>query len=77
VRAMWATPGREQELLDLGATEVVTGDMSDRAILRRAVRGVDTIYHISPSAHPLERETGLAIVDAAVGGFCACAWKLV
>jgi uncharacterized protein YbjT (DUF2867 family) len=65
VRALRATPGREQELLDLGATDVVTGDMSDRAVLRRAVRGVDTIYHIGPSAHPLEREMGFAIVDAA------------
>jgi uncharacterized protein YbjT (DUF2867 family) len=65
VRALRVTPGRETELRDLGADEVIVGDASDRSFLRQAVQGVDTIYHIGPSAHPLEREMGFAMVDVA------------
>jgi uncharacterized protein YbjT (DUF2867 family) len=49
----------------LGATEVVVGDAADRGFLRKAVSGVDVIYHIGPTANPLEREMGFAMVDAA------------
>jgi len=65
VRALRSTAGRDRELHDLGASEVVTGDCADRAVLRRALQGIETIYHIGPSAHPHEREMGLAMVDIA------------
>jgi uncharacterized protein YbjT (DUF2867 family) len=65
VRALRATPGRDHELRELGAEEVLVGDASDPSTLRQAVRGVDTIYHIGPSAHPREREMGISIIDAA------------
>jgi uncharacterized protein YbjT (DUF2867 family) len=43
----------------------MVGDAADRKFLRTAVAGVDTIYHIGPTAHPLERDMGFATVDAA------------
>jgi uncharacterized protein YbjT (DUF2867 family) len=60
-----ATPGRDDEVKALGATEVMVGNAADRDFLRQAVSGVDVIYHIGPTAHPLEREMGFAMVDAA------------
>jgi len=65
IRAMRATPGRDEEVRALGAAEVVIGSAADRGFLREAVSGVDVIYHIGPTAHPLEREMGFAMVDAA------------
>jgi uncharacterized protein YbjT (DUF2867 family) len=65
VRAMRATPGRDQELIDAGASEVAVGNAADRGFLREAVSGVDTVYHIGPTANPLEREMGFAMVDTA------------
>jgi len=65
IRALRATAGRDEEMKALGATEVIAGDACDRGLLRRAVDGVDAIYHIGPTAHPLEREIGCAMVDAA------------
>ena len=66
IRAVRASHGRDAELLDLGAHEVLTGDASDRSFLRHALDGVDVVYHIGPSAHPLEREMGFAMVDVAM-----------
>lgn len=48
-----------------GATEVMVGEGTDRGFLREAVSGVDTVYHIGPTAYPLEREMGFAMVDVA------------
>lgn len=73
IRAFRATPGGEQELRDLGADEVVIGDATDRALLRRALEGVDTVYHVGPAMHPYELDIGMAMVaaatDAGVGHF--------
>jgi uncharacterized protein YbjT (DUF2867 family) len=65
IRAVRATPGRERELKDLGASEVMSGNQADRGFLREAVAGVDTVYHIGPTASPLEREMGFAMIDTA------------
>jgi len=65
VRALRKTPGGEAELRSAGAAEVVIGDMADPAVLAKAMRGVSAVYHIGPSAHPLEREIGLNMVKAA------------
>jgi uncharacterized protein YbjT (DUF2867 family) len=64
VRALRSSPGREAELLALGASEVVTGSTADRKTLSRALEGVDCVYHVGPTAHPLEREMGFAMADA-------------
>lgn len=65
VRAFRETPGREEELLALGASEVISGDATDKAVLVKALEGVDTVYHIGPSLHPQEFEMGVAMVNAA------------
>lgn len=65
VRALRATSGKDDEVLALGASEVMAGNVADRGFLAEAVAGVDTIYHVGPTAHPLEREMGFAMVDAA------------
>jgi uncharacterized protein YbjT (DUF2867 family) len=66
IRAFRATSGREDELRAMGAGDVITGDANDGATLRRALKGVDTVYHIGPAMHPQEFEMGLAMVGAAV-----------
>ncbi len=69
VRALRATPGGEAELRELGAAEVVIGDASDPAVLAQAMRGISSVYHIGPSAHPRERQMGMnAIAAAEVAG---------
>ena len=52
-------------LRGLGVQEVVIGDLSDPAVMAEAVRDVEKVYHVGPTAHPREREIGLAIVDSA------------
>jgi uncharacterized protein YbjT (DUF2867 family) len=66
VRGLRATPGGESDLLALGAAEAMTGDASDPAVLARAMKGITSVYHIGPSAHPRERAMGFAAVDAAI-----------
>jgi uncharacterized protein YbjT (DUF2867 family) len=65
VRALRESPGGAAELLALGAAEVITGDAADPAVLRRAMQGVDSVYHVGPSAHPRERAMGLFAIEAA------------
>ena len=48
-----------------GITDVLVGDIADSQVQARAVKGVDKIYHIGPTAHPQERELGCALIDAA------------
>jgi uncharacterized protein YbjT (DUF2867 family) len=66
VRALRRTPDGEADLKALGAQEVVIGDASDPDTLRRAMSGIDSVYHIGPSAHPKERDMGFAVIDAAL-----------
>jgi uncharacterized protein YbjT (DUF2867 family) len=65
VRALRRTPGGEAELRSAGAAEVVIGDMADPSVVAKAMEGVSAVYHIGPSAHPLEREIGFNMVQAA------------
>jgi len=65
IRAVRVTAGRDDEMKVLGASDVLVGDAADRGFLREAVAGVDTIYNITPTAHPMEREMGWAMIDAA------------
>jgi uncharacterized protein YbjT (DUF2867 family) len=67
VRALRASEGGRDELLALGAAEVVVGDMRDPSVLRAAMAGADVVYHICPGgAHLWEREMGFAVIDAAI-----------
>lgn len=65
VRACVQSAASAAYLRGLGVQEVVIGDLSDPAVMAEAVRGVEKIYHVGPTAHPREREIGLAIVDSA------------
>jgi len=65
VRAARGTPGREEEVLRLGAKEVFVGDLSDPKVYAEALDGCEAVYHIGPGAHPRELEMGYAMVEAA------------
>lgn len=60
---------RTEESADLlrasGVSDVVVGDLSDPAVLGRAIRGVRKVYSVGPTLHPREREMGIALIDAA------------
>jgi uncharacterized protein YbjT (DUF2867 family) len=66
VRALRRSAAGEDEVLALGASEVVSGDAADPAVLAEAMSGVDAVYHVGPTAHPRESALGVATVDAAV-----------
>jgi NAD(P)H dehydrogenase (quinone) len=49
----------------LGAKEVIVGDVRNSTILRRAMQGVDSVYHICPNVHPDEITLAMEIIDIA------------
>lgn len=65
VRAARLSPGKDQELLDLGATEVFVGDLSDVATYTQALEGCDAVYHVGPGEIEGELRCGLAMIVAA------------
>lgn len=65
VRAAVQSPGSAALLRAAGGDDVVIGDISDPEVLRRAIRGVQKVYHVGPTLHPREREMGIALIDAA------------
>lgn len=52
-------------LEDLGAHQVVVGDMRDRSAMHRAAHGVRAVYHICPNMSPEERAMGEIALAAA------------
>jgi uncharacterized protein YbjT (DUF2867 family) len=66
VRALRRTLGRELPPA-LSEVEVVVGDAADPAVLREAMRGAETVYHVGPSCHPDEEAMGLAMVAGRQG----------
>jgi uncharacterized protein YbjT (DUF2867 family) len=65
VRALLRDPRREAEVRHRGADEIALGDLENPASLRKAVEGVDGIFHINPSFASHEIDMGIAMVDAA------------
>jgi uncharacterized protein YbjT (DUF2867 family) len=65
VRACVRSRASAEQLRGLGVQETVVGDISEPAVLARAIRGVRKVYHVGPTIHPRERDMGLAVVDAA------------
>jgi uncharacterized protein YbjT (DUF2867 family) len=65
VRACVRSQASAEQLRRLGVQEIVAGDISEPAVLARAIRGVQKVYHVGPTIHPRERDMGLAVVDAA------------
>lgn len=64
VRAFIRDSAQEAELLSLGASECVVGDMEDAASIARAVSGVKKILHIGPPMHPDEVAITQRFIDA-------------
>lgn len=48
-----------------GAAEVAVGDLTNRASLDAALRGVDRVFYIAPAFMPNEAAVGQSMVDAA------------
>jgi uncharacterized protein YbjT (DUF2867 family) len=65
VRACVQSQASAELLRGLGVQQVVVGDLSEPSVAAEAVRGVQKIYHIGPTAHPRERAMGFAVIDAA------------
>lgn len=49
----------------LGADKVIVGDLLDSSMLRSAVDGARSIYHICPNMHPDEVNIGRLVINAA------------
>jgi uncharacterized protein YbjT (DUF2867 family) len=64
VRAMRFSKSAD-ELLSLGASDVVIGDASNPDDVEKAMEGVSTIYHVGPTVHPHEKAMGLTVIEAA------------
>ncbi len=66
VRAFVRRPEQRAEAEELGAGEVVVGDLRSRETVAGAVTGVASIYHICPNVHPDEIGIGRRVVSAAL-----------
>jgi NAD(P)H dehydrogenase (quinone) len=54
-----------QEVVGLGAKNVLVGDMRDMDVLKNAIQGVNSVYHICPNVHPDEITIGQKIIQVA------------
>ncbi len=64
VRALNLSNKRE-ELKNLGAKEVIVGNALDHVTLDKAMKGIESVFHVGPSFHPKEAEMGISVIDAA------------
>lgn len=65
VRAMARRAEQVPSLEAIGAAEVALGDLLDESAVRRAVDGVQAIYHIAPNVSPYEVTIGERVITAA------------
>ncbi|TFC01070.1 nucleoside-diphosphate sugar epimerase [Cryobacterium adonitolivorans] len=65
VRVVVKTDQSAAALLSRGADEAVVGDLGDARVRASVLEGVRAVYHVGPTLHPLEREMGIGLVDAA------------
>lgn len=65
VRAMVHSPNRSDEMLGIGASEICVGDIASYDDLISAMKGVDAVYYICPTAREDEGEIGKMAVSAA------------
>jgi uncharacterized protein YbjT (DUF2867 family) len=49
----------------LGAEKVILGDMHDQAVIRSAMQGAQSVYHICPNINPDEVAIGKLVIDKA------------
>ena len=57
--------GIAADLRAAGVADVIIGDFSQPDLISRALKGVEKVYYVCPGIHPLEREIGIAWIDAA------------
>ena len=65
VRALVRRPDQGHAVQELGASEVVLGDMRGTSAWQRACAGVRALYHICPNVSPDEVTIGQAAIAAA------------
>jgi uncharacterized protein YbjT (DUF2867 family) len=65
LRALVYRPTQVELLRELGAQEVIVGDMRDQKTVEGAVQGVRALYHICPNMRPDELTIGRLVVGAA------------
>ena len=65
MRAACASPDRVEPLKALGAAEVIVGDLRDPAHYRKALQGIDTLYHINPAGLAGETQLGMTMIAEA------------
>ena len=65
VRIMVHREEQGEPLLNLGASQVVVGDLLRPSDLEEAMRGIEAIYHICPNVNPHELEIGRLAIAAA------------
>ena len=68
IRVLVRRQEQADEFIRIGARSALIGDMVSYESYRRAMDGVDAVYHICPNMHPLEVEIGLMAIDTA----CEC-----
>jgi len=57
---------QENEMLNIGASAVVLGDMMDISSIGSAMEGIDAVIHIGPPMHPNEKEMTKNFINAAL-----------
>lgn len=65
VRAMVHSARRSKEMLAVGASEIVIGDITSINDLTSSMEGIDAVYHICPTARKDEVEIGKLAISAA------------
>lgn len=54
----------KQSLTDAGGNlEIVVGDLKNLADVKKALVGIDIVFHIGPSMHPCEDAIGKTVID--------------
>ncbi|MDE6338383.1 MAG: NmrA family NAD(P)-binding protein [Muribaculaceae bacterium] len=65
IRAMIHSIRRSDEMISIGAAETITGDIASYNDLLIAMKDIDTIYYICPTAREDEAEIGKMAIKAA------------
>jgi NAD(P)H dehydrogenase (quinone) len=65
VKALVFRPAQIQEVEELGAKDILAGDMRDLDLLKKAMKGVDAVYHICPNVYAHEITIGKKIIAVA------------
>lgn len=66
VRALVHQEGYRPRVEQVGAEEILVGDLLDRKTLSEAMRGIQAVYHIPPNLHPREVEIGEYVIAEAL-----------